>query len=290
MTAGKNFLVVADRLSGWPVVSCGTDTTSSATIRHFRRIFRDLGVPVRLRTDGGPQFASREFAEFLEQWEFATTCQRPIAHSPTATPSLQLRPSNISFRRWPRQETWTVRRSTGAFWSSATPPNHASCSPAQTLYGHPLRSCVPAHARAFQKEWQARAESCDRRAAVRHHNATARYDAHAKPLLPLALDTQVRLQDPTTKRWDMVGTIMSVGRSRDYLVRMLSGRVLWRNRRLLRPVLPHCDDRPAEVNPPVEPDPSRTTQPRCSDRIKAKKDKKNAQDNTCYERKGKREM
>ena len=77
---------------------------------------------------------------------------------------------------------------------------------------------------------------------------------------------------------------MSVGRSRDYLVRILSGRVLWRNRRLLRPVLLHCNDLPAEVDPPVEPD---TTQPRRSDRIK---DKKNAQDNTCYERKGEREM
>ncbi|XP_045134076.1 uncharacterized protein K02A2.6-like [Portunus trituberculatus] len=67
--AGKAFLVIADRLSGWPVVvSCGADTTSAATIRHFRRLFRDLGVPVRLRTDGGPQFASREFSTFLERW------------------------------------------------------------------------------------------------------------------------------------------------------------------------------------------------------------------------------
>ncbi|KAK8397505.1 hypothetical protein O3P69_004333 [Scylla paramamosain] len=65
-----------------------------------------------------------------------------------------------------------------------------------------------------------------------------RYDAHAKPLVPLNLDTQVRLQDPTTKRWDTVGIVMGVGKSRDYLVKMPSGRVLWRNRRLLRPVPP----------------------------------------------------
>ena len=30
------------------------------------------------------------------------------------------------------------------------------------FYAHPLRSCVPAHAKVFQEQWQARVESCDR--------------------------------------------------------------------------------------------------------------------------------
>ncbi|XP_037784643.1 uncharacterized protein LOC119580605 [Penaeus monodon] len=65
--AGKHFLVYVDRLSGWPVViPCGNNATSASTIRIFRHMFRDLGVPVRLRTDGGPQFSSREFATFLQ--------------------------------------------------------------------------------------------------------------------------------------------------------------------------------------------------------------------------------
>ena len=94
----------------------------------------------------------------------------------------------------------------------------------------------------------------------------------------LNLDTQVRLQDPTTKRWDTVGIVMGVGKSRDYLVKMPSGRVLWRNRRLLRPVPPCPDDPLADAGPPVEPNLSTTPQPRRSDRLRAKKDKKNAQD------------
>ena len=44
--AVKAFLVITDRLSGWPaVISCGRDTTAAATIRHFRRYFRDMGDP-----------------------------------------------------------------------------------------------------------------------------------------------------------------------------------------------------------------------------------------------------
>ncbi|XP_047472032.1 uncharacterized protein LOC125027171, partial [Penaeus chinensis] len=41
-------------------------------------------------------------------------------------------------------------------------PNFTGRSPAQILFGMPLRSCVPAHSSAFMKEWQTKAEDCDR--------------------------------------------------------------------------------------------------------------------------------
>lgn len=63
----KHFLVVAVRLLGWPLVAiCDSDTAAATTIRHFRRIFRDLSVPVCLRTDGWTQFTSQELSVFLE--------------------------------------------------------------------------------------------------------------------------------------------------------------------------------------------------------------------------------
>ncbi|XP_063585781.1 uncharacterized protein K02A2.6-like [Penaeus indicus] len=67
--AGKSFLVIADRLSGWPViVPCGASSTASRTTRMFCCYFRDVGVPLRLRTDGGPQFTRYEFQEFMKRW------------------------------------------------------------------------------------------------------------------------------------------------------------------------------------------------------------------------------
>lgn len=38
------------------------------TIQMFCRYFREVGVPLRLRTDGGPQFASAAFKNFMERW------------------------------------------------------------------------------------------------------------------------------------------------------------------------------------------------------------------------------
>ncbi|KAK8372393.1 hypothetical protein O3P69_009701 [Scylla paramamosain] len=46
----------------------------------------------------------------------------------------------------------------------------------------------------------------------------------------------LELQDPVTKRWDKVGVVMGIGKSRDYLVKTTAGRVLWRNRRFIRVV------------------------------------------------------
>ncbi|XP_050703391.1 uncharacterized protein LOC126988980 [Eriocheir sinensis] len=269
--AGKHFLVVVDRLSGWPVVvTCGSDTTSAATIRYFRRLFRDLGVPVRLRTDGGPQFTSRELAEFLERWGVRHNVSSPNypqsnGHAEAAVKAvkhliLKVAPSgNIDCEAFDK-----------GLLELRNTPNSTGRSPAQVLYGRPLRSCVPAHAKAFAKEWQARAESCDRRAATRARDAKARYDAHARPLQPLKTGALVRIQDPTTQRWDKVGTVMGAGRSRAYHVRMPSGRILWRNRRFLRPVPPPAVDTPVVDESPPRPDSPHLAVPRRSERLRAK--------------------
>lgn len=235
--SGKSFLVIVDRLSGWPVViKCGNDTTSAATISKFRHYFRDVGVPVRLRTDGGPQFTSRDFAVFLDRWGVRHVLSSPHypqsnGHAEAAVKSLKhlilkVAPSgNIDCEAFDR-----------GLLELRNTPNYTGRSPAQVLYGRPLRSCVPAHPQSFSKEWQAKTEDCDRRAAERVQDVVARYNDHARSLPRLSVGTQVRVQDPTSLRWDKVGVVMGLGRSRDYQVRLPSGRVWWRNRRFLRPV------------------------------------------------------
>ena len=94
-------------------------------------------------------------------------------------------------------------------------PNVTGCSPAQILYGHPLRSCMPAHPQSFSKEWQAESEDCDRRAADRAELVKLQCDQHARPLPTLSVGQTVRIQDPTSHRWDKVGVVMGCNRSRD---------------------------------------------------------------------------
>ena len=62
----------------------------------------------------------------------------------------------------------------------------------------------------------------------------ARYNRTARALPVLEVGTRVAVQDSQSKLWDRYGTIVDIGRHRNYFVRMNSGRVLVRNRRALR--------------------------------------------------------
>ena len=115
-----------------------------------------------------------------------------------------------------------------------TPKAHG-LSPAQILFGHPLRSPVPAHHTTFAKSWRDMMHACEQVAAKGKQKIEEQYNSHARALPPLKPGTSVRIQYPISKLWETCGTIISVGKSRDYHVKLASGRVYWRNRRYIRP-------------------------------------------------------
>ena len=267
--SGKDFLVIVDRLSGWPVVvPCTGDTTARTTCRAMCRYFREVGVPLRLRTDGGTQFTSREFQDCMERWGVDHIVSSPHypqsnGHAEAAVKSVK----NLILKTAPSGNL-DVEDFDRGLLELRNSPNHTGRSPAQILYGHPLRSCVPAHPQSFKAEWQAKTEDCDRRAAAHDTAAQRNYDQHARPLPKLSVGQRVRIQDTTSHRWDKVGVVMGIGRSRDYSVRLPSGRVWWRNRRFLRPVPSPSGPPPTPSGPPSPPSgpsPPQTPVLPCSD-------------------------
>ena len=70
---GWEYLIYADRLTGWTcLVKTGRTTSSRDVVVHICRWFAEVGVPSRLRTHGGPQFSSRSFRSFLPAVASAT--------------------------------------------------------------------------------------------------------------------------------------------------------------------------------------------------------------------------
>ena len=61
---GHMFLIVVDAHSKWPEVIRMKSTTAIRTVNALRRIFATHGLPVRIVTDNGPQFVSKEFKDF----------------------------------------------------------------------------------------------------------------------------------------------------------------------------------------------------------------------------------
>ena len=116
-----------------------------------------------------------------------------------------------------------------------TTPRAGGLSPAQILFGHPLRSVVPAHRQSFASKWQKTADEQDAICRQEHARNEERYNRQPSPLPQLRIGSQVRLQNPITKKWDRVGVIIGIGRHRDYHVKLPSGRVYWCNRCFMKP-------------------------------------------------------
>jgi hypothetical protein len=65
---GNTYLAYSDRYSGFPLITAWMkDPNAAETIHPVRQHFCLMDTPILIRTDGGPQFASREFQEFLKQ-------------------------------------------------------------------------------------------------------------------------------------------------------------------------------------------------------------------------------
>ena len=73
----KDYIVLVDYCSDFVEVSPLRETTSAAIIKFMRVQFSRHGIPDVLVTDNGPQFASKEFAEFSKQWDFLRVTSSP---------------------------------------------------------------------------------------------------------------------------------------------------------------------------------------------------------------------
>jgi hypothetical protein len=229
-------LVYIDRLSGWPAVHrWHRDPTAKDVIAAIAENFVDLGVPNRFRSDGGPQFAAGAFQQFLHRWGVAPAPSSPHypqgnGHAEAAVKVME----NLILKLAPTGDFSCEAFSQGLLELRNTPGETGS-SPAEIVFGHNLRSILPAHHSSYAPRWKAASLERDRIAAAAA-KAKVYYDAHAHPLKPIKIGTEVRIQDEKTKSWEKIGVVVAIGKFRSYRVKFASGSVLWRNRRFLRPI------------------------------------------------------
>ena len=233
--SGENFLLYTDRLSGWPVVFKFKrgETTSRNVIDACRPCFIDLGIPVILRSDNGPQFTASEFKDFLGRWDV-----RHIKSTPYYPQSNGLVEAAVkSMKKLVITSTENGNIGTEEFskalleWRNT--PRNGGLSPAETVFGYQLRSSLPIHHSAFDKKWQTKRSDYDRRCLNDRNKAKKYYDEKSKPLRKIEIGTKVRIQNQVNKKWDKIGTVVEFGKYCNYLIMTPSGKTLWRNRRYI---------------------------------------------------------
>ena len=112
------------------------------------------------------------------------------------------------------------------------PCKRDSLSPAQKLDGHLIQDSLPAHRRSFAPEWKrpVDAEHADQVL----YDSRSYYDQHAHSLPDLAPGAHVAIQNPTSKAWDIYGTVTAVTPYRRYFICTRFSQVLVCNRRFFR--------------------------------------------------------
>ena len=73
----SDYVVVVDYYSRFFEVARLENTRSSTVITHMKSIFARHGIPREVRSDNGPQYASREFATFSQAWDFRHVTTSP---------------------------------------------------------------------------------------------------------------------------------------------------------------------------------------------------------------------
>ena len=249
---GGTFLVMADRYSGWLVLSYYKRRMANTEqlIADMRTWFMTYGAPVELASDGGKTLTSHEFQQFLRNW------------------GVRHRVSSVAFPHSNCRAELAVKTSKRLLRENVNPGGDVNCdkfaraimqyrntrlqglqvSPAQILFGREIRDfcpCPPGGG-TIREEWRITAEDREKALARKHCKDLERLGAHTRNLNELEIGQSVCVQNQVGNkpgRWDKTGIIVEKGRGpRQYLVRMDgSGRISLRNRKFLRKCLSFAD-------------------------------------------------
>ena len=232
---GEQYLVYVDEYSGWPCLNgFGARATALDLIRALRSRFCEKSVPERLYTDGGPQFTAQSVATFLRSWGVEHIVSSPHYPQSNGTAEACVKAVKKIVRGSCHNNKVDMDKVARGLLQHCNTPRYTGSSPAQMLFGHPIRDLLPAHRRAFDATWQKTADEIDQQRSDKRSQVIEEYNTRSKSLPPLNVGDHVALQDPCSKRWERYGVVVDTGAHRDYLIKLPSGRILRRNRRYLR--------------------------------------------------------
>ena len=240
---GNYYLILADRFSGWPMVAKLNRLETIAITNVLDDWFVDIGKPLRLRADNGPQFRT-EFNEWCEKMNIIRESSSPDHHESNGHAESTVKQMKYLLAK---TGTWRNFRKALVEWRN-TPRCSDDLSPAQWALGRRQRSSCPALPSAYDRL----TDQDFSKALARREEMMAKvkndFDKDRRSLSILSVDTLVVLQNFKTRRWERRGIIVEKKHGRNTYVVDVNGRRFVRNRRFLRPCLHQPDPEVDEVD------------------------------------------
>ena len=246
---GKTWLVLADRFSGWLSLHYfPREATATDLVRNMKDYFTHFGIAEHFSSDSGPQFQSSLFQNFLRSWgvEHRTSSSyfpKSNLRSETAVKSAKRIVMDNS--KLDGSPDWDrIRRA--LLQHRNTPDSEFGLSPAQLVYGRPMRDFLPIRPGEFSpaEVWVDCREKRELAMRSRIIRGAERWSEHTRDLPPLAIGTRVLIQNQygagkIAKKWDKSGMILEDMGFNKYRVKVDgSGRITQRNRQFLKKFTP----------------------------------------------------
>ena len=243
---GKSWLIVADRFTGWlSAYYFPKEAITGELIKLMKNHFSTFGVPENFTSDNGPQFRSKVFNDFLKQWGV-----NEHRISSDYFPHSNLR-AESAVKTCKRMITANTTKEGSPIWDKIlqammthrnTPVNDLNFSPAQLLFGRPIRDFLPIKPGNFRPSdvWIDNREKRELAMKNRLNAGGERWTQSSKELPQLQQGETVYIQNQRSqgklgRQWDRTGTIIEHCGNDKYKVRVDgSGRVTDRNRQFLR--------------------------------------------------------
>lgn len=140
MDESTSWCTYADRLSGWPFVcqfgNC--DPTSQKIICALRKTFSDTWLPVRFRSDNGPQYKSYEFLEFPKKCHINSCPSTPYYPESNGHAEAAVKEMKNLIKKCMIGGNLNEEKYYAGLLEWRNTPNISEKSPAEILFGRPL--------------------------------------------------------------------------------------------------------------------------------------------------------
>ena len=204
LPSGEHLLVMIDKYSRYPEVEIVRSTSADAVVPHIDKVFSTHGFPERVLTDGGPPFNGTGSHTYYQYMKWAGVDSRPVAPEDPEANGLAENFMKVIKKVWhsaivekknPRQELYKFLRN-----YRSTPHTSTGKSPAEALFGRPIRTRLPQVMKG--------AEDADMREKDSESKANQkRYKDSKKTVRPHSIEVGdavllKRKQTKTTSRYD----------------------------------------------------------------------------------------
>ena len=224
---GRNFLLIADYFSKYPIVTQMRTTTSQAIAEEMEKVIAMFGRPDQIISDNGPQYQGQPFKVLMDKYGIEHITSSPRYPQSNGFIERQVQTVKKTIKKCDREGKDFQLAMLNL---RATPVDSKLPSPAEMLFGHPIATLLPSRVAPRAEYQQYKVQLDERRQTMK----TSYDKSTSSDLPPLYSGQDIRILNKETKRWEPGQVVNKASTPRSYNVRTYTGNTLRRNRIDLR--------------------------------------------------------